>query len=129
MSYKAYRDVAEKIKPSNTTSYMDINWREGFVESKLALSLILHSDIVKASIEELQMMLDWQSLAHVEEKSLPKIGTLTPQVARALENSKVKLLFGDLWRIRKCHIQQQRRMFECGEKCGMQVIGGHSRSR
>jgi fructokinase len=84
---------------ANSTVFMDINWRAGHVEQAVAVQCLQAANIIKLSIEELQMVLAWFNIIETCENKLPNTGNTERAIQHLMTNLKAHLLlitYGDL---------------------------------
>jgi fructokinase len=83
----------------NSSVFMDINWRAGHVEQDVAMQCLQDANIIKLSIEELQMVLAWFNIAVVCENKLLNVTATERPIQRLMAELKAHLLlvtYGDL---------------------------------
>jgi fructokinase len=84
---------------ANSSIFLDINWRAGHVEQVVIVKCLQDANIIKLSIEELQMVLAWFNIAVVSENKLPNIGDAERSIQHLMAYFKAHLLlitYGDL---------------------------------
>lgn len=99
-SLQTFNAVCQTVhQQANTNVYMDINWRAGHVEQSVAMQCLRDADIIKVSIEELQMVLAWFKVLITCENKLPKTGDIERPIQYLMAQIKAHLLlvtYGDL---------------------------------
>jgi fructokinase len=100
VSYQSYLALRDKLtKDANANVFLDVNWRAGHVEQAVAVRCLQDANVVKLSIEELQMVLAWFNIAVASENKLPNMGDTERAIQRLMTNLKAHLLlvtYGDL---------------------------------
>jgi fructokinase len=100
VSYKSYLALRDKLtKDANANVFLDVNWRAGHVEQAVAAKCLQDANVIKLSIEELQMVLPWFNIAVACENKLPNIGDTERAIQHLMTNLKAHLLlvtYGDL---------------------------------
>jgi fructokinase len=100
VSYQSYLELREQMtKDANAYVFLDVNWRAGHVEQALAMQCLQSANVVKLSIEEMQMVLAWFNIAVASENKLPNISDLERAIQQLMTNLKAHLLlvtYGDL---------------------------------
>jgi fructokinase len=100
VSYNTFQAVCTQVKTvPNANIFLDINWRAGHVEQAVAVQCLKDADIVKLSIEELQMVLVWFKVQVSCESNLPASGATEHPIQRLMAQMKAHLLlvtYGEL---------------------------------
>jgi fructokinase len=96
-AFKAVSGQASKAKNANI--FLDINWRAGHVDQAVAMQCLQDANIIKLSIEELQMVLPWFNIFTDCDSKLPSINNILQPVKQLMTHFKAHLLlvtYGDL---------------------------------
>jgi fructokinase len=96
-AFKAVSGQANKAK--NTNIFLDINWRAGHVNQAVAMQCLQDANIIKLSIEELQMVLPWFNIFTACDCKLPSINNTSLPIKQLMTHFKTHLLlvtYGDL---------------------------------
>ncbi|NOS98155.1 MAG: hypothetical protein HOP25_06745 [Methylotenera sp.] len=100
VSYNTFQAVCTQVKAEpNANVFLDINWRAGHVEQAVAVQCLKDANIIKLSIEELQMVLVWFKVLVSCESKLPANGTTERPIQRLMAQIKAHLLlvtYGEL---------------------------------
>lgn len=99
-SYKTFEAVSKVLnQEANANIYLDINWRAGHVDQAVAMQCLRNANIIKVSIEELQMVLAWFKVLIACEEQLPKTKDIERPIQHLMAQMKAHLLlvtYGDL---------------------------------
>lgn len=99
-SFKTFEAVSNVLnQDANANIYLDINWRAGHVDQAVAMQCLRDANIIKVSIEELQMVLSWFKVLITCENKLPKINDIERPIQHLMAQMKAHLLlvtYGDL---------------------------------
>jgi fructokinase len=100
VSYQSYLALRNKLtKDANANVFLDVNWRAGHVEKAIAVKCLQDANVIKLSIEELQMVLAWFNIAVTSGNKLPNMGDTERAIQHLMINLKAHLLlvtYGDL---------------------------------
>ena len=99
-SREAFQLVSEQLATNpNLQVFLDINWRAGHVDVHSASQYLSEANIIKVSIDELEMILHWFHITALVKYELPKTGVLNPAISLLMQHLMASLLlvtFGDL---------------------------------
>jgi fructokinase len=99
-SYQAYLAICKNFNSDSSSNiYMDINWREGHVDKLIVIQCLQTANIIKLSIEELQMVLTWFKCPLEFKDQLPETNNFAKPIQFLLSSLKAHLLlitYGDL---------------------------------
>jgi fructokinase len=96
VSHQSFLALCEQ---ANSYVFMDINWRAGHVEQAVAVNCLQAANIIKLSIEELQMVLAWFNITEACENKLPALAATQRSIQSLMAQLKAHLLlvtYGDL---------------------------------
>jgi fructokinase len=100
VSYETFQAICQQLKTNKSNQlFLDINWRAGHVEEAVAMDVLQKANIVKLSIEELEMVLPWFNVSVSCEKKLPTKDSLDNAIAALMQQLSAQLLlvtYGDL---------------------------------
>lgn len=100
VSLQTFQALREQLSAQeNSSVFMDINWRAGHVEQAVAVKCLQRANIIKLSIEELQMVLAWFNIAVACENKLPTLAATERSIQHLMAQLKAHLLlvtYGDL---------------------------------
>ena len=99
-SYQTFLALCDKLgEDDNANIFLDINWRAGHVEQAVALKCLQDANVIKLSIEELQMVLAWFNVTETCENKLPNTTDTECAIQHLMAQLKAHLLlvtYGDL---------------------------------
>jgi len=99
-SFKTFETVSKVLnQAANANIYLDINWRTGHVDQAVAMQCLRDANIIKVSIDELQMVLSWFKVLISCENKLPKTNDIERPIQHLMAQMKAHLLlvtYGDL---------------------------------
>jgi fructokinase len=100
-SLQAFQAVCEQVKTTTQSNiFLDMNWRSGHVNQAVAVKSLQGANIIKLSIEELQIALDWFDVFAVAgENKLPNKGDIDSSIKQLMAEVTAHLLlvtYGDL---------------------------------
>jgi fructokinase len=98
VSYQSFQALCDKSS-EDANIFLDINWRAGHVEQAVAVKCLQDANIIKLSIEELQMVLAWFNIAVVCENKLLNVTATERPIQRLMAELKAHLLlvtYGEL---------------------------------
>lgn len=99
-SFKTFEAVSNVFKKTASANiYLDINWRAGHVDQSVAMQCLREANIIKVSIEELQMVLSWFKVLITCENKPPKTNDIERPIQHLMAQMKAHLLlvtYGDL---------------------------------
>ena len=100
VSYQSFLALCDTLtKDTNANIFLDINWRAGHVEQAVTVKCLQDANVIKLSIEELQMVLAWFNITETCENKLPNIGDADRAIQHLMAQLKAHLLlvtYGDL---------------------------------
>jgi fructokinase len=100
VSLQTFLALTEQVSAqANSSVFMDINWRAGHVEQAVAVQCLQAANIIKLSIEELQMALAWFNIIETCENKLPSLAATERPIQLLMAQLKAHLLlitYGDL---------------------------------
>jgi fructokinase len=100
VSYQSFQVLCDKLSEDDTANiFLDINWRAGHVKQAIAIKCLQDANIIKLSIEELQMVLAWFNVTETCENKLPNIAATERTIQGLMAQLKAQLLlitYGDL---------------------------------
>ncbi len=100
VSYQSFLALCDKLSADVTANiFIDINWRAGHVEQAVALKCLQAANVIKLSIEELQMVLAWWNITETCENKLLHTTDTERAIQRLMAQLKAHLLlvtYGDL---------------------------------
>jgi fructokinase len=100
VSLQSFQALCDKMtKDANANVFLDVNWRADHVEQAVAVKCLQDANVIKLSIEELQMVLVWFNIVVASENKLPNIGNIERAIQQLMTNLKAHLLlvtYGDL---------------------------------
>lgn len=100
VSYQSFQAICQQLSANkNYQLFLDINWRAGHVNQAIAVAVLQKANIVKLSIEELEMVLPWFNVFASCEKKLPTKGSIEKAIAALMQVLNAHLLlvtYGDL---------------------------------
>lgn len=100
VSYQTFLALCDTLtKDAHANIFLDINWRAGHVEQAVAVKCLQEANVIKLSIEELQMVLAWFNITETCENKLPNIGDADRAIQHLMAQLKAHLLlvtYGDL---------------------------------
>lgn len=100
LSYQSFMALCGQMRrDASSNIFLDINWRAGHVEQSVAMQSLQDANIIKLSIEELQMVLAWFNIAVASENKLASTGGTERAIQDLMALLKAHLLlvtYGDL---------------------------------
>jgi fructokinase len=100
VSYQTFLALYNKLsEDASANIFLDINWRAGHVEQAVAMQCLQAANIIKLSIEELQMVLAWFNIAVACDNQLPSLAATERSIQHLMAQLKAHLLlitYGDL---------------------------------